>query len=89
LRGAAAAAAAAADAGETRERARERRERESRDGRLTPTIFVGLIEADENDVCSSAGRRPTKIQTIFVGLEADENNFRIFVGKPTKIHPDP
>jgi hypothetical protein len=30
-----------------------------------------------------------KIQTIFVGLEADENNFRIFVGKPTNIQPDP
>jgi hypothetical protein len=31
-----------------RERARERREREGRDGRLTASIFVGLVEADEN-----------------------------------------
>jgi hypothetical protein len=29
--------------------------------------------------------RPTKITTIFVGQEADENNCRIFVGTPTKI----
>jgi hypothetical protein len=29
--------------------------------------------------------RPTKIITIFVGQEADENNCRIFVGRSTKI----
>jgi hypothetical protein len=29
--------------------------------------------------------RPTKILCIFVGDEADENTFRIFVGRPTKI----
>jgi hypothetical protein len=29
--------------------------------------------------------RPTKIPFIFVGDEADENTFRIFVGRPTKI----
>jgi hypothetical protein len=28
---------------------------------------------------------PTKIHFIFVGDEADENTFRIFVGRPTKI----
>jgi hypothetical protein len=30
-----------------------------------------------------------KICHIFVSLEADENNFRIFVGLPTKIFPGP
>jgi hypothetical protein len=33
--------------------------------------------------------RPTKIRHIFVGPEAHENNFRIFVGLPTKIYPGP
>jgi hypothetical protein len=37
----------------------------------------------------SAGLRPTKICHIFVGPEADENNFRIPVGLPTKIFPSP
>jgi hypothetical protein len=30
-----------------------------------------------------------KIRHIFVGQEADENNCRIFVGRPTKIFPGP
>jgi hypothetical protein len=33
--------------------------------------------------------RPTKITLIFVGLEADENNFCIFMGLPTKILTGP
>jgi hypothetical protein len=49
-------------------------------------IFVGLTEADENSGCFRRLRaRHTKITTIFVGQETDENNCRIFVGRPTKI----
>jgi hypothetical protein len=33
--------------------------------------------------------RPTKLRHIFVGPEADENNFSIFMGLPTKIFPGP
>jgi hypothetical protein len=33
--------------------------------------------------------RPTKLRHIVVGPEADENNFPILVGLPTKIFPGP
>jgi hypothetical protein len=40
-------------------------------------------------VFSLARPQPTKITHIFVGYEADENIFRISVGLPTNIFPDP
>jgi hypothetical protein len=48
--------------------------------------FMGLTEADENSgYFRGPGPWPTKIFHMFVGQEADENNCRIFVGRPTKI----
>jgi hypothetical protein len=46
-------------------------------------------EDDLGPLFSSAGLRPTKIRHIFIGQEADENNFCIYVGRPTKIFPGP
>jgi hypothetical protein len=49
-------------------------------------IFVGLTEGDENSgYFRGPGSWPMKIFHMFVGQEADENNCRIFVGRPTKI----
>jgi hypothetical protein len=49
-------------------------------------IFVGLTEADKNiGYFRGPGPWPTKIFHMFVDQEADENNYRIFVGRLTKI----
>jgi hypothetical protein len=49
-------------------------------------ILMGRTEADENSgYFRGPGPWPTKIFHMFVDQEADENNCRIFVGRPTKI----